>query len=156
MSASVLVMAYTMLQAANVRSPIGDPARHGRPAMPGPYRPQPAAVHHPAQSSVLAWLNYRGVLMTLNVQLSSSPRSPSSSILILFFVGPVGARAVPARHGGYPPKCRLPYGWIGVIAALHFGIWYYLGIEGTCQAAEEVARLAARCPMAPWLASSRC
>jgi ethanolamine permease len=32
----------------------------------------------------------------------------------------------------------LPYGWIGVIAALHFGIWYYLGIEGTCQAAEEV------------------
>ena len=32
----------------------------------------------------------------------------------------------------------LPYGWIGVIASLHFGIWYYLGIEGTCQAAEEV------------------
>ena len=24
------------------------------------------------------------------------------------------------------------------IASLHFGIWYYLGIEGTCQAAEEV------------------
>jgi ethanolamine permease len=32
----------------------------------------------------------------------------------------------------------LPYGWIGVLASLHFGIWYYLGIEGTCQAAEEV------------------
>ena len=32
----------------------------------------------------------------------------------------------------------MPYGWIGVIAALHFGMWYYLGIEGTCQAAEEV------------------
>jgi ethanolamine permease len=32
----------------------------------------------------------------------------------------------------------LPYGWIGVVAAFHFGIWYYLGIEGTCQAAEEV------------------
>src|SRR5215217_4070848 len=32
----------------------------------------------------------------------------------------------------------LPYGWIGVIAAFQFGIWYYLGIEGTCQAAEEV------------------
>ena len=32
----------------------------------------------------------------------------------------------------------LPYGWIGVIAALQFGMWYYLGIEGTCQAAEEV------------------
>ena len=32
----------------------------------------------------------------------------------------------------------LPYGWIGVLAAFQFGIWYYLGIEGTCQAAEEV------------------
>ncbi|RWL51247.1 MAG: amino acid permease, partial [Mesorhizobium sp.] len=32
----------------------------------------------------------------------------------------------------------LPYGWIGVIAAFQFGIWYYLGIEGTTQAAEEV------------------
>jgi ethanolamine permease len=32
----------------------------------------------------------------------------------------------------------LPYGWMGIIASLHFGLWYYLGIEGTCQAAEEV------------------
>ena len=27
---------------------------------------------------------------------------------------------------------------MGIIASLHFGLWYYLGIEGTCQAAEEV------------------
>ena len=32
----------------------------------------------------------------------------------------------------------LPYGAIGVVAAMHFGLWYYLGIEGTTQAAEEV------------------
>jgi ethanolamine permease len=32
----------------------------------------------------------------------------------------------------------LPYGWLGIVAAMHFGLWYYLGIEGTCQAAEEV------------------
>ena len=32
----------------------------------------------------------------------------------------------------------LPYGWLGVLAAMHFGLWYYLGIEGTTQAAEEV------------------
>jgi ethanolamine permease len=31
----------------------------------------------------------------------------------------------------------LPYGWIGVIAAFQFGMWFYLGIEGTAQAAEE-------------------
>jgi ethanolamine permease len=32
----------------------------------------------------------------------------------------------------------LPYGWLGVLASFQFGIWYYLGIEGTTQAAEEV------------------
>jgi ethanolamine permease len=32
----------------------------------------------------------------------------------------------------------LPYGWMGIVASVHFGLWYYLGIEGTCQAAEEV------------------
>ena len=31
----------------------------------------------------------------------------------------------------------MPYGWLGILAALQFGIWYYLGIEGTCQTAEE-------------------
>ena len=36
------------------------------------------------------------------------------------------------------PQNALPYGWIGVIASFQFGIWYYLGIEGTTQAAEEV------------------
>ncbi|RLB03067.1 MAG: amino acid permease, partial [Deltaproteobacteria bacterium] len=31
----------------------------------------------------------------------------------------------------------LPYGWVGILAALQYGIWYYLGIEGATMAAEE-------------------
>ena len=31
----------------------------------------------------------------------------------------------------------LPYGTLGVIAAMQFGVWFYLGIEGTALAAEE-------------------
>lgn len=31
----------------------------------------------------------------------------------------------------------LPYGWIGILGAFQFGIWFYLGIEGTALAAEE-------------------
>ena len=41
----------------------------------------------------------------------------------------------------------LPYGWLGVVAALHFGLWYYLGIEGTTQAAEEVRSPARSLPL---------
>ena len=50
-----------------------------------------------------------------------------------------GARARCCKLGELvTPENALPYGWIGVIAAFQFGIWYYLGIEGTTQAAEEV------------------
>jgi ethanolamine permease len=42
---------------------------------------------------------------------------------------------------------NLPYGWLGVIAAFQFAIWYYLGIEGTCQAAEEVRSVARSLPL---------
>ena len=41
----------------------------------------------------------------------------------------------------------MPYGWLGVIAALHFGLWFYLGIEGTTQAAEEVRSPARALPL---------
>ena len=41
----------------------------------------------------------------------------------------------------------LPYGWLGVFASLHFGLWYYLGIEGTSQAAEEVRSPARALPL---------
>ena len=33
------------------------------------------------------------------------------------------------------------------MASLHFGLWYYLGIEGTCQAAEEVRSPARSLPL---------
>jgi ethanolamine permease len=42
------------------------------------------------------------------------------------------------QHAALFEGHELPYGWIGVLAAMHFGLWYYLGIEGTTQAAEEV------------------
>src|SRR5205085_12075248 len=61
------------------------------------------------------------------------------SIVILFFsVSPWTQGAVLKLNELVTPGNALPYGWIGVIAAFQFGIWYYLGIEGTTQAAEEV------------------
>ncbi|TPM35182.1 amino acid permease [Mesorhizobium sp. B2-3-4] len=87
---------------------------------------------------VLAWLNYRGVLMTLNVNFVITAIAYISIVILFFSVSPWTQGAVLKLNELVTPNNALPYGWIGVIAAFQFGIWYYLGIEGTTQAAEEV------------------
>ncbi|MBZ9861908.1 APC family permease [Mesorhizobium sp. CA12] len=87
---------------------------------------------------VLAWLNYRGVLMTLNVNFVITAIAYVSIVILFFSVSPWTQGAVLKLNELVTPANALPYGWIGVIAAFQFGIWYYLGIEGTTQAAEEV------------------
>lgn len=85
----------------------------------------------------LAWLNYRGVLATLTFNLVITAIA-FCAIIILFLStsGILGGGIM--EHAALFEGHELPYGWIGVLAAMHFGLWYYLGIEGTTQAAEEV------------------
>ena len=83
----------------------------------------------------LAWLNYRGVLATLTFNLVITAFA-FVAILILFVATVPWSDASPMRHAEL--MTDLPYGWLGVLAAMHFGLWFYLGIEGTTQAAEEV------------------
>ncbi len=83
----------------------------------------------------LAWLNYRGVLATLTFNLVITAFA-FVAILILFVATVPWSDASPLRH--VELMTDLPYGWLGVLAAMHFGLWFYLGIEGTTQAAEEV------------------
>ena len=87
---------------------------------------------------VLAWLNYRGVLMTLNVNFVITAIAYIAIVVLFFAVQPWSQGTVLKLGELVTPDNALPYGWIGVIAAFHFGIWFYLGIEGTTQAAEEV------------------
>ena len=87
---------------------------------------------------MLAWLNYRGVLMTLNVNFVITALAYVAIVILFFSVQPWSQGAVLKLGEMVTPQNALPYGWIGVIAAFQFGIWYYLGIEGTTQAAEEV------------------
>jgi ethanolamine permease len=127
-----LVMAYTMLEASDALV-VGDllktvAERGGAPGLDG--RPFVFLT-----IAVLALLNYRGVLATLNVNLVIT--AIACAAIVAMFV------AVKPWSGGGTLLHRellsgLPYGWMGVIGSFHFGIWYYLGIEGTCQAAEEV------------------
>lgn len=85
----------------------------------------------------LAWLNYRGVLATLTFNLVITAIA-FIAIIVLFLStsGVLGTGIM--EHAALFEGHELPYGWIGVLAAMHFGLWYYLGIEGTTQAAEEV------------------
>ena len=85
----------------------------------------------------LAWLNYRGVLATLTFNLVITSIA-FVAILTLFVStsGILGGGIM--QHAALFEGHELPYGWIGVLASMHFGLWYYLGIEGTTQAAEEV------------------
>ncbi|MCX7889054.1 MAG: APC family permease [Rhodobacteraceae bacterium] len=86
----------------------------------------------------LAWLNYRGVLATLTFSLVITAFAFVAILLLFVMTAPAVAPGL-LQHGELMSGgASLPYGWIGIIAAMHFGLWYYLGIEGTTQAAEEV------------------
>jgi ethanolamine permease len=128
-----LVFAYTMLEAGDVQV-VGYLVQIGAGDILGtaPANWQPWVV---LSLMILAWLNYRGVFMTLTVNFWITFIAFLSIIVLFIGVQPWNPGKI-LLHKDL--LTDLPYGWIGVIAALHFGIWFYLGIEGTCQAAEEV------------------
>ena len=130
-----LVFAYTMLEAANaitagyLVSVVATMTGHE-----GDLNQRPFII---LVIMFLAWLNYRGVLATLTCNLVLTAIA-FAAILILFLStsGIIGAGIM--DHAALFEGHELPYGWIGILASLHFGLWFYLGIEGTTQAAEEV------------------
>jgi ethanolamine permease len=142
-----LVFAYTMLEAANAIT-LGYLVQTvgGMAAMTD--AAGEALVLHDKPFIVLtimflAWLNYRGVYATLTFNLVITAIA-FIAIIILFFAAKPWSTEILQHH---ELLNGLPYGWIGVIASLHFGLWYYLGIEGTCQAAEEVRSPARSLPL---------
>lgn len=127
-----LVMAYTMLEAADALV-VGDlikavAVEFGHEDLD----PKPFVL---LTIAVLAWLNYRGVYMTLTVNFVITAAAFLSILILFIGVEPWNPGKILLHK---ELLTDLPYGWIGVVAALQFGMWYYLGIEGTCQAAEEV------------------
>jgi len=130
-----LVFAYTMLEAANaITAGYLISVVAGMTGHVAELDQQPFII---LVIMFLAWLNYRGVLATLTFNLVITAIA-FAAILILFLStsGIFGGGIM--QHAALFEGHELPYGWIGVLAAMHFGLWYYLGIEGTTQAAEEV------------------
>ncbi|MFX1675899.1 amino acid permease [Paraburkholderia sp. A2WS-5] len=126
-----LVMAYTMLEAADALV-VGDLIKAVAADSGYAVDSRPFAL---LTIAFLAWLNYRGVFVTLTVNFVITAIAFLAIVVLFFGVQPWNPGQVLLHH---QLLTQLPYGWLGVVAALQFGMWYYLGIEGTCQAAEEV------------------
>ena len=136
-----LVMAYTMLEAGDALV-VGDLLKTVAGELGhADLDPRPFVVFSIA---LLAWLNYRGVYVTLTVNFVITAAAFLAIIILFFGVSPWAPGKVLLHR---ELLTDLPYGWIGVIAALQFGMWYYLGIEGTCQAAEEVRSASRSIPL---------
>jgi ethanolamine permease len=131
-----LTLAYTMLEAANanVLSYLLTTMSHltGSTEELSPYPFATLAI------LALAWLNYRGVFATLSLNFVITGFAFVTIIILFIGTGawnPGGQLQLAGLVGDLANG--LPYGWLGVIAAFQFGMWFYLGIEGTAQAAEE-------------------
>jgi ethanolamine permease len=129
-----LVLAYTMLEAADIQV-AGQLIQIGVGDAGGAGDAVDWRAFTVLSLAILALLNYRGVFMTLTVNFVITAAAFLSIIILFIGLKPWSPGEL-LKHEQL--LTDLPYGWLGVIAALYFGIWYYLGIEGTCQAAEEV------------------
>ena len=97
---------------------------------------------------VLAFLNYRGVLATLSVNFVITGVAFVAIIVLFFGVeGLSPARRCTSTASRRAPTTACPTAGSASFAALQFGMWYYLGIEGTCQAAEECRSAARSIPL---------
>ncbi|MCD6527893.1 MAG: amino acid permease [Desulfuromonas sp.] len=83
----------------------------------------------------LTLLNYRGALAALSLNFVITAIAVCTIFILLivtkFYTPAESLLNLQQMSNG------LPYGWIGVLGAFQFGIWFYLGIEGTALAAEE-------------------
>jgi ethanolamine permease len=139
-----LVLAYTMLEAGDVQV-AGQLLQIGAANFGYTIPWQPFTV---LALALLAFINYRGVFMTLTVNFVLTAAAFASIMALVIGTQPWNPGAM-LYHKEL--LTALPYGWIGVLASLHFGIWFYLGIEGTCQAAEEVRSPGRALPMGTML-----
>lgn len=123
----MIVLEYTMLEAADVLV-VGSIMNSLNPEI----SPVPWIV---LTLAVLTWLNYRGIYATLTVNFIITAIAYVTIFVLLFSTKFWSPSTTLIDFKGMAEA--LPYGWLGILGAFQFGIWFYLGIEGTALAAEE-------------------
>ena len=123
----MVVLEYAMLEAADAVV-VGDIIKSLHPGL--------SAIPFIVLSLLfLTFMNYRGAYATLTLNFVITAVAFASVILLLFstnFYDPARTliKLKSLTNG-------LPYGPLGVLASMQFGIWFFLGIEGTAMAATE-------------------
>jgi len=123
----MLVFEYVMLEAADVLV-IGELLKTISPDI----QPLPYII---LSLLLLSYLNYRGAYASLTLNFIITAIAFITIFILLFatrFYSPGESIINIAKYTN-----SLPYGLLGILAALQFGVWFYLGIEGTTLAAEE-------------------
>jgi len=85
--------------------------------------------------AILTALNYRGVYATLTVNFIITAIAYVTIFILLFSTQFWSPSQSLMNFEGL--MSGLPFGWLGILGAFQFGIWFYLGIEGTALSAEE-------------------
>ena len=123
----MLVFEYVMLEAADAMV-IGELLKS--------INPEIQAVPYILLSLLgLTYLNYRGTHGSMNVNIMLTGIAFATIVFLLLstkFYNPTESLLNLRENIN-----GLPYGWIGVLGAMQFGCWFYLGIEGTVLAANE-------------------
>jgi ethanolamine permease len=83
--------------------------------------------------ATLTFINYRGVVAALTLNFFMTAIAFFATI-VFFFSGTFGVFEL---HPEYLFQGAMPNGLIGLFAALQFGPWFFLGIEGAAMCAEE-------------------
>lgn len=121
------VFEYAMLEAADAVV-VGEILRSLNPALD----PLPFVI---LSLLFLTWLNYRGAYATLTLNFFITALAFISIIVLLvstrFWDPSASLVKLAGRING------MPYGVLGIFAAMQFAIWFFLSIEGTALAATE-------------------
>lgn len=123
----MLVFEYAMLEAADVLV-VGEILESLHPDIDG----LPYII---LSLLLLTYLNYKGAHTSLSLNFVITAIAFITLLILLFstnFWDPQATLVdLKAMTDG------LPYGYLGIIAAMQFSVWFFLGIEGSALAAEE-------------------
>lgn len=123
----MLVFEYAMLEAADALV-VGEILESLNPDI----NPTPYIV---LSLLVLTYLNYRGAYATLTLNFVITAVAFVTLFILLFSTNFYDPQATLLDLKNLTDG--LPFGYLGIIAAMQFSVWFFLGIEGSALAAEE-------------------
>jgi len=137
----MLVFEYAMLEAADALV-VGQILQAVNPG----FTPLPYII---LALLLLSYVNYKGAKATFTLNLVITAIAFVSIMILLFSTSFYDPQTTLIHLESFTNE--LPYGYLGLLAAMQFCCWFYLGIEGTALAADECRSPARALPVGAFL-----